>query len=281
MTTPKKDYFSKKGTGVYRRWTHLIPMRGAGAVQRRRVRGAKSEITLKDDIKTKFPIRSIRRAASQGFPGILYASKRPCCRKECQACMPNDKHFHDFGECETTAYTTCQEIRLEPNSIQPPTPSDRGALAQEGAALGTVARAGDFMAIETESDETPWWLVRVVKPAASVPTKYKCPNLHCDVAFDYPRNKQGLMVERLRPAVTSRGADSTTLFEVDMTLKAFIVPCHLLRVGKIKLIERPGPRRTQPRRGSAPATAAAAAQFELKAEIKAQIYERCRCWGDS
>lgn len=256
-------------------------MRGAGAVQRRRVRGAKSEITLKDDIKTKFPIRSIRRAASQGFPGILYASKRPCCRAECQACMPNDKHFHDFGECKTTAYTTCQEIRLEPNSTQPPTPSDRGALAQEGATLGTTARVGDFMALETESDETPWWLVRVVKPAASIPTKYKCPNLHCDVSFDYPRNKKGLVVQRLRPAVTSRGADSTTLFEVDTTLKAFMVPCHLLRVGKIKLIERSGPRRTQPRRGRAPATAPTAAQFELKAEIKAQIYERCRCWGDT
>ena len=38
MTKPKKDFYSKRGTGVYRRWTHHIPVRGRGAIQRRRVK---------------------------------------------------------------------------------------------------------------------------------------------------------------------------------------------------------------------------------------------------
>ena len=38
MTKTKKDFYSKRGTGVYRRWTHLIPVRGCGAIQRHRVK---------------------------------------------------------------------------------------------------------------------------------------------------------------------------------------------------------------------------------------------------
>ena len=74
-----------------------------------------------------------------------------------------------------SSYTTCQEIQLTPASTEDPTPSDRSALAQEGASLGTQAAMDEFMAVETESDETPW-LVRVVAVAAEVPNEYECPS---------------------------------------------------------------------------------------------------------
>ena len=41
-----------------------------------------------------------------------------------------------------------------------------------------------FMAVETESDETPWWLVRVVAVAAEVPNEYECPSQGVMFAFN-------------------------------------------------------------------------------------------------
>ena len=156
----------------------------------------------------------------------------------------------------------------------------------QGSQLGAAAAVGDFMAIETESDEAPWWLVKVVKTAQNVPGHYTCPDLHSDVEFEYPRGKQAVMVKRLRPATTGRGGDSTRLFELDTSLRSFLVPCHLIRVGKIQLIESAVPRVRRSARsasssssGGAGGSGSGAAQYELKAETKAKIYERCRCWG--
>jgi len=180
-----------------------------------------------------------------------------------------------------SSYTTCQEIQLQPASTQDPTPSNRGALALEGASLGVEAAVDDFMAVETESDETPWWLVRVVAVAAEVPNGYTCPSLGGDVSFEYPRNKMAVLVRRLRPATTGRGADSTRHYSLDMTVEPFLVPCHLLRVGKIKLKEQAValPRRSSRSTATIATTASSSgARFELKAEVKGQIYERCRCW---
>ena len=198
------------------------------------------------------------------------------------ACCPEPDSFHDVTECQTSTYTQCREIQLEPLSSTDPTPLDRGSLAMEGSQLGAAAAVGDFMAIETESDEAPWWLVKVVKTAQNVPGHYTCPDLHSDVEFEYPRGKQAVMVTRLRPAATGRGGNSTRLFELDTTIRPSLIPCHLIRVGKIKLIQSaaPGMRRsarTASRGGGG--GRGAAFQYELKAEIKAQIYERCRCWG--
>ena len=282
MAKPAKDFYSKQGLGVYRRWTHHIPVKGGGAIQRRRVRAARSEITLKDDISTKVPIKTLRRVACEGFQGILVASQRPCCRAECQACCPkpDSGHFHDTMECSTSTYTTCKEIRLEPLSDVDPTPIGRGALAHEGSRLGALAAVGDFMAVETECDEMPWWLVLVTGKAQTVPNGYTCPNLHCDVEFEYPRLGQAVMVKRLRPAATGRGADSTRFFEVDTTLLPFLIPCHLIRVGKIKLLQQAASRVRLARAcSSSNSSNAGAVQYELKAEIKSKIYERCRIWG--
>ena len=81
-------------------------------------------------------------------------------------------------------------------------------------------------------------------------------------------------MERRRLATTGRKPDSTQHYSIDMTIEPFLVPCHLLRLGKIQLTEQAV---APPRRGRSGA-AAATSRFELKAETKAKIYERCRCW---
>ena len=87
-------------------------------------------------------------------------------------------------------------------------------------------------------------------------------------------------MRRLRPATTGRGADSTRYYCIDMTIEPFLVPCHLLRVGKIKLKEQAAARRSvrSVRSAAVNATTVSPSHFDLKAEIKKQIYERCRCW---
>ena len=62
-----------------------------------------------------------------------------------------------------------------------------------------------------------------------------------------------------------------------MTIEPFLVPCHLLRVGKIKLKEQAAARRSV-RSAAVNATTVSPSHVDLKAEIKKQIYERCRCW---
>ena len=245
-----------------------------GAVQRRRVKGSKSEITTKADSRVKVAIRSIRRVVSQGFAGLLYSSPRPCCRKDCGACSPPLTQPHQPANCALSQYTTCQEIQLQPNSSTDPTPPTRGALAQDGARLGVNAAVNDFMALETESDETVWWLVKVVAKVCDLPQNYVCPDLHSDVSFEYPRGKKVVKVQRLRPATTGRGADSARFFCIDTTIEPFYVPCHLLRVGKIKL--SPEVTRTSARLSST--SNEPSRRFRLGAETKRVIYERCRCW---
>ena len=130
---------------------------------------------------------------------------------------------------------------------------------------------GDVLAVETESDETSFWIVEVTQIAQILPLNYSTPAI-LDVKFEFPRLKQALEVRRFRPATTARGESSTRQFEYDTSVGPFFIPCHLLRIGKIELrrIEVPPQRVT---RGSIQAPASI--RHELKAEDKAHNYERC------
>lgn len=268
--TTKRDFFSKKGHGMYRRYFHLIPTKGQGAVKRHSVQHAESNI-CEAGTTTAFKIRSIRRVACQGFRGLLWASERPCCDPNCPCMGGGSEGRHSFTACNRSPYTKCKQIQLEPLSGAAPTPT-RGALASEGAALGASALVGDVLAVETESDETPFWLVEVTQVAQMPPLNYSTPDI-LGVQFEFPRLKQVIEVRRFRPATTGRGESSTRQFEYDASVGPFFIPCHLLRVGKIELrrYEMPAQRET---RGSSQAPALI--RHELRAEDKAHIYERCR-----
>jgi hypothetical protein len=117
---------------------------------------------------------------------------------------------HEFSRCQTSSYTKCIEIQLEPASAVSPTPTTRGALAVAAARLGEEAAIGDILATETECDETPFMLVKVTRTQADLSDNYESPLLRID--FDFPDGIKAIEVRRFYPAVTARGESSRPIF---------------------------------------------------------------------
>ena len=241
LGTLSKTLVQKKGKGVFRRWFHHIPGRGHGAIQRHLVHkaldgGARYLTASGKCLAEKLKIRKVRRVVSQGFTSRLLASARPCCDStKCSACT-GDPVNRDPRKCKRSEFTTCREIQIAPRTSHAAA-STRGALAIEGASLGSSAFAEEVMATETDSDESKFWLIVVDGPSEVVPKDYVCPDLGCEVKFDYSRGKKAVKARRFRPVVSGNGDASTRRFQEDVSLGAFFVPCHLLRMGKIKLAD--------------------------------------------
>ena len=273
---PAHDYFSKNGKGVYRRWWHLMPLSGCKSVPalRRQLNGCNPEIVLKGTTTRRY-IKTFRRVADTGFRGLLLASSRPCNRAECEACTVYD----NYAACKTSPYTECEEVQLDPHSTVAPTPT-AGGLADEGRRLAAAAAVGDFLIGETESDETPWWLLKVTASEASVPANYVCPDLHCDVTFDNygdtrHQRKAAVKVQRFRPEVTGRGQDSSFYFNLDTTIPSFFFPSHLLR-SKVEPEMSTRSVRAASGRGFVPVDRA-----KITAEMKKEVNGKCRVYDVS
>ena len=93
------------------------------------------------------------------------------------------------------------------------------------------------------------------------------------------------MTERFRPMVSRRGDSSVRQLEVDPSVQPFLVPCHLLRAGKLKLkvvsivLLRTSARLAQASAGSG-ADGAQSVRYELSAADKAQVLGCCRVFGE-
>ncbi len=127
-----------------------MPVNGRGAVNRRLVRKVESAIHLKGTVE-RVKIRSIRRVAGTGFPGLLWASKRPCCDYACPCMGGGTEGRHDFAKCRNINYTKCIEVQLTPLSSVSSTPTTRGALASTTMRLGAEAAIGEILAINSLS----------------------------------------------------------------------------------------------------------------------------------
>jgi hypothetical protein len=231
------------------------------------VKVAASEVCLYGT-NTRIKMRSLRRVASAGFDGVLYGSERPCCKAHC-SCMGGGDGRRNFAQCNSSPFTKMVQLQLEPLSRSEPTPT-RGAIAQEGFQIGEAASVNDFVVFETETEDIPFIIGQVTKKAAVPPTGYKVP-IDLGLDFDFPRLKLALEVQRLRPVKTARGESSTCLYEVDSITTPFLVPCHLLRIGELRLQRSEVPTRRTRSGGSGPTY-----QYKLEASAKATIYERCR-----
>ena len=74
----------------------------------------------------------------------------------------------DFTKCATSKFTRVKRIQITPVAAVDPSPT-RGALAAEGAQLGTDAQLSEVMATDTQSDEVSFWVIKVVGLAQEVP----------------------------------------------------------------------------------------------------------------
>ena len=139
------------------------------------------------------------------------------------------------------------------------------------------------MATETQSDEVPFWIIEVVGKEQAVPLDHLCPLIaadHFDVIFEFSRGKIALLARGLRPVVTLRGEPSLRLLEIGLSITPFLVPCHLLRLGKLKLKLKEStiapPRTSAGLNASGALALASVSRYDLKAADKALVSERCR-----
>ena len=239
-SSASRDFFQKKGGGVYRRFYHHMPMKGTGSLSRFRrfVRGCNSTLTETEG-RAKRLISKIHRAINNGYDNHLMVSERPCYSPSCSC------KGMKYSLCNRSAKTTCVQIELDPSSDDRTPAPVSGALAETAYRIADEAVEGDLMAMETESDETVYWIVQATKssaesPPAPAPANYKCPKLGSDVEFDYGRSiaqnrPKYIEVRRLKPQTTRRGQDSVRLLEIDSQTPPFLVPTKLLREGKLKL----------------------------------------------
>ena len=97
-------------TRRFRRWFHLIPLKGPASVQRRRVRKAKGDAQfLRQNrihagawyLEGKVKIKKLRRVVTEGTLGRLWASEWPCCEATCVACSGRAERGHAHRACQT------------------------------------------------------------------------------------------------------------------------------------------------------------------------------------
>ncbi len=109
----------------------------------------------------KLKIRSIRRAGGTGYPGCALGEQTALLRLLVRMHGGWADGRHDFAQC--------REIEIDPVNSVPPTPTTHGCFrfgSTETCRESCCRACACHM--ETNSDETPIWLVKVSQPAMVV-----------------------------------------------------------------------------------------------------------------
>ena len=276
-----RQFFRTDGAGVWRRFYHHIPARGTGSICRRICEAAASpNITLKSDIRTAFPIGSIHRTVTSGYECHAYCATRSC--YECEKCKGGE-----WSECLQSASDKSsnvpwlggmcshqlREVAIEPKSAQQDQYCTRSGFAQLAGPVFAAAKSGDILALESQADAEPFWLVCVVQK-------------HDELAE--PKSFEGFggnfhlaagekAVEVMKIGLSS--SQTTRAFTVDEHERKFCVPAELLRLRLIKGIDYKQREVRRSSRSRAPAQGAAggtAALYELQDGARNRIAVACR-----
>jgi hypothetical protein len=301
LSEPQGNFFWKED-GVYRRWYHHIPIRGAGSINRVVREAADGDnITLLSDSRTKFPISSIHRVMTQGWSNHLYAACRSCytcgscsngeyvgsvdgegggsaiTRQNCVPCASsrNDKasgiSFLD-GQCSHEL----KEIIIESKSAQD-NQYTRLGISDIASRVFNEAEKGHILAMETQSDTEPFWLVRVVE---------RHEQLACDstfedwgVEFNCKQGERALTVTKLFVSSPT----STNAFCDHVNARYLQVPAALLRVSDLvnsgKMLQTEVAVRSSRSRASARAIVGDSSKqfiYEFKAGARQHVVLKCR-----
>ena len=230
-------YFKRTdGTGVWRRWYHHIPAAGKGSIVRRIAEaklsadcGSGGNINLEDDSNVPFPIKGIHRAVTTGFSNSLKVSCRSC--YTCAQCKIgnvlncengaadalSDKPWLDGG---TSREFKVVVIEAKAEQECQYTSSPAKDVTDE---VFKNAEKDHILAIESQSEAEPMWLVRVVRKRGCVGPAAQFEDW--GVKYLVGKSERALEVIRLFPS-SSR---STNTYCDDTQKRRFLVPTMLLR----------------------------------------------------
>ena len=244
--TPVIDFYKAgTGDGIYRFWYHEMPMRGVGSIQRNFPHAAEGKnLTVCKEghsgYNEQFQIGNMHRAVTQGWPRTLHCATRSCfsCR-QCDGTSGDDNYM----KCETSKADAdaglpyqkgqCSHELVEVQVHAKTEVKDaytRGKLVENAAAIFDSAQHGDILAVETQSNSEPFWLVRVAKKhkrlkdvktidAAGV-------KLRCERGSD--------AVEVTKMMISSPLATNT--FCDDLQVQRLFIPKDLIRVGNLEKV---------------------------------------------
>ena len=206
MTTFYKDYYTKKGAGVYRRVFHYVPSHGDGAVDRN-IRGC----------ATLNGIKKIHQMLDIGEPGKLMIRTRSC---HCDSCW-NGR----YGECANKErcgdpWTVCLQPKAHRRLAETPV-----EIAEVGLKISREAQKDAVVCVMVRQEHEPWMLGKVCGSLGSYELK--------SAAVDTPYatlvpGDVVLEVRKLEPI-----NPGTKVF--DVTTKVFPVRAKDVRLGKIEV----------------------------------------------
>ena len=230
-------YFKRcDGTGVWRRWYHHIPAAGKGSIVRRIAEaklaadcGAGGNITLEDDSTVSFPIKSIHRAVATGFSNALKVSCRSCfsCAKckvgdvlNCENGAADKSNKKPWLEGETSRELKAVVIEAKSEQVCQYTSSPAIDVAND---VFESCEPDHIIAIESQAEVEPMWLVRVIRKRGCVGPAKKFADWGVEYCIE--KGERAVEVTRLFPS-SSR---STNTYCDDVQKRRFFVPTILLR----------------------------------------------------
>ena len=130
-----------------------------------------------------------------------------------------------------------REVVVEPRKIEKDQYS-HVRLLEEGQLVFGDSSAGDILAMESQSDSEPFWLVRVVAKHDRLGTHTQFEEWGASIKC--AKGGKAVEVTKLMP---SSAAAANTFCE-DETGRRFFVPASLLRVGGLQLVKKAATRRS-------------------------------------
>jgi hypothetical protein len=236
----------RDGSGVYRRWYHHIPVRGPDKINRRIAHAAEGQNVSDEKTNLPFQIRRTGRVLTTGFDYHLYCANRSCyscteCRagnfSECLCSKADAEDAHNQWGGRGRSSHELREVIVEPRTIEKDQYS-HVRLLEEGQLVFKDSSVGDVLAMESQSDSEPFWLVRVIAKHDRLDTQKQFEEWGASIKC--AKGGKAVEVTKLMP---SSAAAANTFCE-DETGKRFFVPASLLRVGQLQLAKKIAKRRS-------------------------------------
>lgn len=219
LAEPRVKLAQKKGRGIYRRFFHWIPAKGAGSVDRSRLPKFSADGTSR-----------LHEFVDIGVPGVVCTRRGACHR--CHSCWD-----FRFDECPNEEYVGKPlELRIQRETVPSAAAErmDRAQIDRRAIELAKGAKLGTIVCLETHKDEQthPWVIGEVAKEVESAQAASLPYDADRDlVRFDPIRVNDLVLKVKLYEALEP---GSCTYFPSNVEL---FVPARRVRVIDVKMQE--------------------------------------------